>query len=177
MPLRMLDVGVPSHTARKLDKDLKAAGIEKVTPEGKLDFHAFRSVYISLVIESGATVKQARALARHSTPELTMNVYARVRDTRLSDVVEMVGKSIQSEKTFDLCVTPPDVPQKRVRHKSSQIKNLIDVKELVEAAGIEPASESASAGASTCLAFPLRSRRPGTPQARFPGSPGEGYAS
>ena len=31
---------VPHHTARSLNIDLKAAGIEKSTPEGKIDFHA-----------------------------------------------------------------------------------------------------------------------------------------
>jgi len=122
-------VCVPSHPARELDKDLRTAGIQKTTPEGKIDFHAFRSVYVTLVIEAGATVKEAQSLARHSTPELTMNVYARVRDKRLSDVVEMVGKSVQTEKTFDLCVAQPDLPPRRGRHKSSNIKNLIDAKE------------------------------------------------
>lgn len=44
---------VPTHTARELDKDLQAAGIQKYNSDGKLDFHACRVAYINLVIESG----------------------------------------------------------------------------------------------------------------------------
>jgi integrase len=71
---------VPTHTARELDKDLQAASIQKHRPDGKLDFHACRVAYINLVIESGVNVKEAQSLARHATPELTMNVYGRVRE-------------------------------------------------------------------------------------------------
>ena len=85
---------VPSHTARSLDYDLQAAGIPKVTPEGKLDFHAVRLAYINLVIESGANVKEAQVLARHSTPEMTMNVYGRARDENLQNTVERVADAI-----------------------------------------------------------------------------------
>ena len=85
---------VPSHTARDLDKDLKAAGIPKETADGKLDFHACRLAYINFVLESGASVKEAQALARHSTPELTMNVYGRTRKERLSETAEKVAANV-----------------------------------------------------------------------------------
>jgi integrase len=85
---------VPSHTARSLDYDLKAAGIPKITPAGKLDFHAVRLAYINLVIEGGVSVKEAQALARHATPELTMNVYGRTRDERLWNAVEQVAQTV-----------------------------------------------------------------------------------
>ena len=85
---------VPSHTARDLDKDLKAAGIPKTTADGKLDFHACRLAYINFVLESGASVKEAQALARHSTPELTMNVYGRTRKERLSETAEKVAANV-----------------------------------------------------------------------------------
>ena len=85
---------VPSHTARALDEALKAAGIPKQAPGGKLDFHACRLAYINFVIESGATVKEAQALARHSTPDLTMNVYGRTRPERLAETVEKMAGNI-----------------------------------------------------------------------------------
>jgi len=44
-----------------------------------------------LVIETGVTVKEAQELARHSTPELTMNTYGRVREARLEEAVERRG--------------------------------------------------------------------------------------
>ena len=85
---------VPSHTARDLDIDLKAAGIPKETAEGKLDFHACRLAYINFVLESGVSVKEAQELARHSTPELTFNVYGRTRKERLSETAEKVAANI-----------------------------------------------------------------------------------
>ena len=85
---------VPSHTARDLDIDLKAAGIPKETAEGKLDFHACRLAYINFVLESGVSVKEAQVLARHSTPELTFNVYGRTRKERLSETAEKVAANI-----------------------------------------------------------------------------------
>jgi len=75
---------VPSHPAREMDKDLEAAGILKDTGDGKLDFHALRTGYITLAFEAGATSKEAQSLARHSSAHLTENVYGRARDERLS---------------------------------------------------------------------------------------------
>jgi hypothetical protein len=85
---------VPTHTARDLDRDLQAAGIQKYTLGGKLDFHGCRVAYINFVIESGVSVKEAQVLARHATPEPTMNVYGRVREERLSEAVEKVAKTL-----------------------------------------------------------------------------------
>ncbi len=122
-------VYVPSHPARELDKDLKLAGITKTTPEGKVDFHSFRAVYVTLVIEAGATVKEAQSLARHSTPDLTMNIYAQVRDSRLSDVVETVGDRIHPEKTCGHFVAHPHQQPKGLPPKSSDANNLVQMQE------------------------------------------------
>ena len=40
-----------------------------------------------LAIETGVTVKEAEELAGHSTPELTLNPYGRVREARLKEAV------------------------------------------------------------------------------------------
>ena len=85
---------VPSHPAREMDKDMKLAGIPKVTPAGKVDFHSCRVAFISYILEAGATVKEAQVLARHSTPILTMNTYARAKDSRLADLTEMVAERL-----------------------------------------------------------------------------------
>lgn len=37
-------------------------------------FHALRHSYVTALVRSGATVKQAQVLARHSTPVLTLAV-------------------------------------------------------------------------------------------------------
>ena len=85
---------VPTHPSRTLRTDLQAAGIPIRTEEGKIDFHALRVAFVSFVVETGADLKTAQSLARHTTPELTMNVYTKVRGTRLSEVAEAVGRII-----------------------------------------------------------------------------------
>ena len=89
---------VPTHPSCEMDIDLQAAGIPKHAPGGKVDFHAARVAYINLVLESGVSVKEAQALARHSTPEMTMNVYGRTRKDRLSEAAEQVAKSVCIDK-------------------------------------------------------------------------------
>ena len=39
-------------------EDLTTAKIPKWTPEGKVDFHSFRVVFITRVVEADATVKE-----------------------------------------------------------------------------------------------------------------------
>jgi len=99
---------VPTHPSRTLKADLEAAGIPERTAEGKIDFHALRVAYVSFVIETGADLKTAQSLARHTTPELTMNIYARVRGSRLNEVTEAVAKLV-----FPLVKTKPAEPAAR----------------------------------------------------------------
>ena len=73
------------------------AGIPKHTVEGKLDFHAIRLAYINLVIEAGATVKEAQTLARHAKPQMTLGVYGRTREERLHQVLEQVAMVLHGE--------------------------------------------------------------------------------
>ena len=61
-----------------LRKDLVAAGIEPVTSEGQVDFHALRVTYATLLARAGVPLAQAQRLMRHSTPVLTSNVYTRL---------------------------------------------------------------------------------------------------
>jgi len=83
--------------SRTIKTDLKAAGVPIFNPgEGKLDFHACRVAYVTFVMEAGASVKEGQTLARHSTPDLTMNVYARTREGRLQEVTEKVAATVLS---------------------------------------------------------------------------------
>jgi len=88
---------VPSHPAKLMDKDLRAAAIPKVNQSGRLDFHALRTSFVTLAVEAGANIKEAQTLARHSTPTLTANVYARTRDERLAQLAERVGETVLFE--------------------------------------------------------------------------------
>ncbi len=88
---------VPRNSAERLKADLKTVGIPIKTEAGKLDFHALRTAYINLVIETGADLKTAQTMARHATPDLTMNVYGRSRDSALRQAAEAVGNMIFSD--------------------------------------------------------------------------------
>jgi len=85
---------VPTQPARMMETDIEVAGIQKLAPGGKIDFHACRVAYVNLVIEAGANVREAQALARHSTPNMTMNVYGRTRQDRLVELTEKVSQAI-----------------------------------------------------------------------------------
>ena len=59
-----------------LQHDLEAAGIPYVDESGRYaDFHALRHTFITNLVKSGVSPKAAQSLARHSTIDLTMNVY------------------------------------------------------------------------------------------------------
>lgn len=98
---------VPSHAARDLDRDLAKAGIPKRTHEGKVDFHALRTAFVTLVVESGANIKEAQQMARHASPELTLNVYARSRESRRIELTEAVGRAVLGDEE----IAPPDPPE------------------------------------------------------------------
>jgi integrase len=98
-----------------LDAHLKKAGIPKNTPQGKLVFHACRNSYITLVTETDVTLKEAQTLARHATPQLTMNVYGRLREGRLSKVIEQVAENINTQKKVQyMCKRKPLVKMKKL---------------------------------------------------------------
>jgi len=80
------------RTAEMLRHDLDAAGIPDETHEGVMDFHALRTSFISHVVSSGASVKTAQTLARHSTPSLTIGLYARTTSAETAKAVEDVAK-------------------------------------------------------------------------------------
>lgn len=66
--------GVPSH--HTFQADLKAAGIEREDARGhKVDFHALRKTFITNLARAGVPQRHAMALARHTDPRLTANIY------------------------------------------------------------------------------------------------------
>src|SRR5436305_13602476 len=59
-----------------LKQDLAAASIPYVDESKRYaDFHALRHTFITNMVKSGVSPKAAQSLARHSTIDLTMNVY------------------------------------------------------------------------------------------------------
>ena len=61
------------------------------------------------MIESAATVKEAQALARHATPQLTMNVYGRAREQGLSDTVVRVAGALELDEKCATRLQQPEI--------------------------------------------------------------------
>jgi hypothetical protein len=75
----------------QLAPELQAAILGNV---GKLDFHALRVTYINLVIASGVNPKEAQTLARHATAELTIGLYGRATDERLTQAIDAIAQHV-----------------------------------------------------------------------------------
>ena len=79
-------------------KDLERVGIPYETAEGIADFHAAgRHTYITELLRNGATIPEARELARHSDVNMTM------RYTH-------IGIDDQAKALSQLPWTPPKEP-------------------------------------------------------------------
>ena len=75
---------VPVALVKILDRDLAMAGIPKRDDRGRtVDVHALRHSFGTLLSKGGVAPRTAQAAMRHSTIDLTMNVYT---DPRLLDV-------------------------------------------------------------------------------------------
>jgi len=102
---------LPDHTARMLRADLKAARAAWIAEAksndserqrressdflryrdaaGRVaDFHSTRHTFVSGIVASGASVKTAQELARHSTPVLTIGRYSHARLHDLTAALE-----------------------------------------------------------------------------------------
>jgi integrase len=70
---------LPQKTGLMLKADLERCGIEQTDASGRVvDMHSLRHGYITTLARAGVPVKTLQALARHSDPKLTLNVYSHV---------------------------------------------------------------------------------------------------
>ena len=75
---------MPAGLVRILDRDLKRAEIPKRDERGRtVDVHAMRHTFGTLLSKGGVAPRTAQAAMRHSSIDLTMNVYT---DPKLLDV-------------------------------------------------------------------------------------------
>ncbi len=87
-PGRPVFEGMTQRTAEMLRVDLEAAGIPYETDSGVADFHSLRGDFISYLVSSGASVKTCQTLARHSTPAMTIGIYAKASLHDINGAVE-----------------------------------------------------------------------------------------
>jgi integrase len=79
------------RAAEMLREDLEAAEIDYVDADGRvLDFHGLRHQYITALTAAGVHPKTAQTLARHSTIDLTMNLYTHQLRTDVADALASV---------------------------------------------------------------------------------------
>ena len=78
-----------------------------------LDFHSFRSSFITSLVEGGATIKQVQLLARHKDAETTLKHYIKIKDrSELAEVVvDMPGlmntPEGENKKCYQECYQNP----------------------------------------------------------------------
>ena len=113
--------------------------------------------FVNFVLDSRATVKEAQTLSLHSSSDLTMNVYDRTHKNRLSEIVEDLADNL---KLNEKCVQNVYFSEEAEQRKSATLRNYKELRssKMVEAAGIEPASEISSPQTSTCVVMSLDSR-------------------
>ena len=144
---------VPQHTARSLNIDLKAAGIEKSTPEGKIDFHALRTTFSTLLDEVGATEKTKEVLLRHAPATLAHKRYVKVRSGRPNEAVERVAAALGL--TYFYAKTMPK-PQKLAVGQDCNPLYYQGVRfgeEVVGAPGFEPGAFGSQSRRATRLRY------------------------
>ncbi len=69
-----------------------------------IDFHALRHTYVSWLVSSGTPVSVCQALARHSTPTLTLGVYAHVQLADTTKAVEALPVGLDDPASLPLAL-------------------------------------------------------------------------
>ena len=144
---------VPHHTARSLNIDLKAAGIEKSTPEGKIDFHALRTTFSTLLDDVGATEKTKEVLLRHAPSTLAHKRYVKVRSGRPNETVEQVARELGL--TYFYAKTMPTPQELAVGQDCNHLvfQSVRYGKEVVGAPGFEPGAFGSQSRRATRLRY------------------------
>jgi hypothetical protein len=86
--------------------DMTAADLEYEDDRGRVaDFHALRHTFISNLARAGVHPRNAQALARHSTMDLTMNIYTHVN-------MRDLGRDVESLPALGMAqtATVPEAP-------------------------------------------------------------------
>jgi len=109
------------RTARMVRRDLKDAGIPFETDEGIADFHAAgRHTHITELLRNGATLPEAKELARHSDIKMTMK-YTHIG---LGDQARAVANLPAPRPALKALPAPADDPALHGRCKSGGSESL-----------------------------------------------------
>lgn len=87
----------PDRVSDNFARDREAAGIARVTSDGKATFHSLRVTYVDAIVHSGADLHTAMTLARHGSARMTLEVYPRTDRDRMREAAEAAGKALAGE--------------------------------------------------------------------------------
>ena len=94
----LLPVPSQAQLTRNFDRDLEAASIDKVNPDGVVVFHSWRGTYATLLDSLGASPKETQELMRHATPVVTMQRYVQARYDRQKTLVQTMAEVVISAR-------------------------------------------------------------------------------
>jgi integrase len=85
----------PSTT---MERDRKRAGVEKKTDDGKIDFHALRTTFGTLLNMVGATEKEIQHLMRHRPRTITFDRYVKTSEDRLQELISTIADAVRTAR-------------------------------------------------------------------------------
>lgn len=142
-------------------KDLVLAGVPYKTADGFADFHAAgRHTHITELLRNGATLPEAKELARHQDVKMTMkytHIGMRDQATALEQlpcqhIVSNPALSGRQQASAAVANGKPENEETPDGVGGSVVQcHPLAEGDSMEAAGIEPASCDSSAEASTCV--------------------------
>ena len=86
---------VECHPGMSLDRIIERTDVEKTTVDGKIDFHAFRTTFGTILNDLGTTEKEIQVLLRHRPRSVTFDRYVKTRPGRILSLVEGLGELVQ----------------------------------------------------------------------------------
>ena len=98
---------LPEKTAEMIRRDMGHAGIAYANRSGQVvDFHSLRVTFVTRLILDGKPLAIVQKLARHSTPELTANIYTKLSRVELNEVINPTPPTSESRRAGDVRTTP-----------------------------------------------------------------------
>ena len=132
---------VPDDLSKVFERDRTVAGIAKSDDRGRtVDVHALRHTFGTMLSKAGVSPRVAQAAMRHSSLELTMNVYT---DPRLLDV----QGAVESLPEFSVTNEPNENRQRIAAGAETLLPSAVTPTVL-------PAADFSSVSQSTAVTYP-----------------------
>ncbi|MGB0372974.1 MAG: tyrosine-type recombinase/integrase [Opitutales bacterium] len=101
---------IDTHPDRTFVRDLKNAKVERFDGLGrKVDFHALRYTFCTMLAREGTSQRMAQELMRHSDPHLTAQIYTDISQLPTFDVVSKLPWSTPDKEGDDPQIDPQNL--------------------------------------------------------------------